>query len=639
MRIDVRKYLFIGAIDEKEQFFKKAQQEGFIYFIPGEEHIQQEIPTEVQEVTAAIKILRHFPVVEQEENFALVRPTIIVADILCLNAENEKLLEELRVLNAEIARIDIFGNFSLEDIAYIEKEGQCKVQFFCAKPSLYQDAPIPSELIYIASEHGLDYYVAVNPSFVQYEKMIEIKIDHSLSELQGRYLEAEQKQKRIEHALKEYAQYSDLLHHFLIEQLNKYHLYDAQNYVQQVIDGNLFVVEGWVPENQSKRVAPLIEGMQVYAEEIATAPEEIPPTYLENTGLNRLGEDLINIYDTPSSTDKDPSPWVLASFVLFFAFIIADAGYGLIYLLLALFLRYKFPDLKGAKKRFLNLFTLLSAGCVVWGILTTSFFGLQIPMDSPIRKVSMLQWLVEKKATYHLEHEDEVYKDWVKKHPELEKFKHDSKAFVSYVPLEEKGQAPKIFARFSDNVMFELALFIGVVHVILSLLRYIRRNWQGAGWIAFLLGAYLYFAAHLNVPSLLNYVGGIDLIEGGKIGFQLMLGGIAFAVIAAIIRTGILGIFELMNIIQVFADILSYLRLYALGLAGAIVGATINEMAGNLPFILGLILIFIAHFINIVLATMGGVIHGLRLNFIEWYHYSFEGGGKAFKPLKLLKRE
>ena len=74
-------------------------------------------------------------------------------------------------------------------------------------------------------------------------------------------------------------------------------------------------------------------------------------------------------------------------------------------------------------------------------------------------------------------------------------------------------------------------------------------------------------------------------------------------------------------------------------IAGAIVAGTINEIAVGLPIILGVLLIVISHLVNIVLGTMSGVIHGLRLNFLEWYHYSFEGGGKQFKPLKLLKIE
>lgn len=191
----------------------------------------------------------------------------------------------------------------------------------------------------------------------------------------------------------------------------------------------------------------------------------------------------------------------------------------------------------------------------------------------------------------------------------------------------------------TDNILFELALFIGVVHLILSMCRYVRRNWHNIGWVLFLIGAYLYFPYYLKTPSLLNYIGGIDLARGGEIGLELMLVGIGVAWLLAIIRHGWVGVFEVMVLIQVFADTLSYLRLYALGLAGAIVATTINEIASGLPLVIAVLLILVSHFINIILSTMSGVIHGLRLNYLEWYHYSFEGGGKQFQPLKLLKRD
>ena len=96
------------------------------------------------------------------------------------------------------------------------------------------------------------------------------------------------------------------------------------------------------------------------------------------------------------------------------------------------------------------------------------------------------------------------------------------------------------------------------------------------------------------------------------------------------------------KVIELFADILSYLRLYALGLAGMILASTFNDMGLGLMesfgVIVGSIVIVVGHMINIVVGIMGGTIHGLRLNFIEWYHHCFEGGGKLFQPLKLLTK-
>lgn len=638
MRIDVKKFLFIGHEEDKENFFENAQEAGIVHFINTSAVSLKDIPPEVQHVTAAIKVLRGLPPREQEENFALLDSDSLSEKILNLQHENEKVQEELRVLNLEKSRIEIFGNFSLEDVAYVEREGHRKIQFFCARPNLFQETEQPEELVYVGSDHGLDYYVAINPTPVVYEKMIEIKIERPLGMVNKRIKEAEREHLALERELKQYAKYNDFLHAALIDKLNYYNLNSAQNYVQYAMDGAIFAVEGWVPGNKVSQLETLVEPKHIYCEEIAVEPTDAVPTYLENTGFHKLGEDLVHIYDTPSASDTDPSAWVLFCFTLFFAFIIQDAGYGLIFLALALFLRYKYPHLKGTAKRVLSLFTVLSVGCIIWGVLMSSYFGIQIDPNNPLRKLSLIQWLAEKRAAYSMNHHDETYQSWIEKYPALANVT-DPHELVSYIPPNAPEHGPPILNRLTDNVMFELALFIGIVHLMISFLRYSRRHWQNFGWVAFLLGAYLYFPYYLNVPSLLNTVGGIDLVQGGKFGLQLMIGGILFAWIGSIVIHGWSGVFEVMTVIQVFADTLSYLRLYALGLAGAIVAATINEIVGGMPLIIGILLILLSHAVNIVLAVMSGVIHGLRLNFLEWYHYSFEGGGKLFSPLKLLKRD
>ena len=131
----------------------------------------------------------------------------------------------------------------------------------------------------------------------------------------------------------------------------------------------------------------------------------------------------------------------------------------------------------------------------------------------------------------------------------------------------------------------------------------------------------------------------MPLDRGGGIGLQLIAVGIPSAFVLAIFKNGLLGLTEVMKLIQVFSDVLSYLRLYALGLSGSIVSATINDVAASLPFLLAIVLMAIGHLLNMALGIMGGVIHGLRLNFLEWYHYSFEGGGKRFRPLEIKQIE
>ncbi len=192
---------------------------------------------------------------------------------------------------------------------------------------------------------------------------------------------------------------------------------------------------------------------------------------------------------------------------------------------------------------------------------------------------------------------------------------------------------------FSNEILLEFALFIGVVHVCFSFMRNLRRNLSGIGWMLFIIGGFLYFPMFLGATTFVNYVFGAGVTENAEIGLWLMYGGIGLAVIVALFRDKILGILELMNVIQIFADIMSYLRLYALGLSGALVVSTLNEFAAGMNIVLAALLLIVGHMINLGLCLMGGTIHGLRLNFLEWYHYSFEGGGKTFNPLKKIEIE
>lgn len=634
MRIDVKKFLFGGSAPQKEMFFKRAQELGFIHFNNTEARSFKDVPQDVQNLGMAIKVLLGLPTLKQEEADDYALADEFANEILRLKHALELNYEKLRMLKLEIERVRIFGSFSKDDIDYIDKQGNRKIQFFYAKQGFSETPDLPKELIYIGSEHNLEYFVAINKEKTSYERMVEMQIDEPydvlLEKQNALFIDNEKFEKR----LKKYAKYNTFLHHALVNKLNDYHLEAATLSAKLELDGELYFAEGFVPLDKISEMKDLTADMNVYVGEVAIDEDDVIPTYLKNEGAHKIGEDLVHIYDTPSHTDKDPSIWVLGAFTLFFSMIIGDAGYGLVFLCTALFIRYKTGALQGLNNRLWKLFVILSVACIFWGTMSHSFFGIEMSVNTKFHQVSLLNWLAEKKAEYYLVHHGKTYDAWIKDYPKIKDAKTGEEVLKYGVKIVNGKEKHEVANRLNDGIMLEIALLVGLVHVSISFIRYLDRNWSGFGWILFLIGCYLYFPSYLKTISMTNYIFGVSVVEAANGGLVLIYLGLGLAFLLAIIKHKLFGLLEIMNVIQVFGDILSYLRLYALGLAGAIVMATINEFAFSMNFILGTWLFIIGHLMNMALGVMGGVIHGLRLNFIEWYHYSFEGGGKKFNPLR-----
>lgn len=640
MRYDVRKFLFVGLEEDRTAFFERAQQAGIIHFTINRPR-SAELPVKGQNIAHAIKILRGLPQIGQEEPQESQSADSIVEKILSMHEKIQALNEELRTTNLEITRIAPFGDFSMDDITHIETQGHRQVQFFVAKSCHADSVELPAEMVPIASENDLDYFVAFNQERKQYPKFVEMTIACSLSTLKTRSEQIDSEKSALEYELKSLTKYNKYLHQALATILNDFALNEVSENIERPIEnGTVFFAEGWVPNHQIQELQQLVSGLNISIEEIAKNQHETPPTYLENKGTARLGEDLVNLYDTPSHTDTDPSLWVLVSFSLFFAMIIGDGGYGLVMLCFALYLRNKHSTLTNTAKRALDLFTILSFSLIAWGVLTTSFFGIPISPDNVLRKVSVMSMLVEKKVEYVVAEKGEVYQEWIQQFPGLKDVSHPTEFLMQAQTTSPNGLVSyDVYNKFADNIMLEMALLVGVIHVILSMLRYIRRNPQNIGWVLFLIGAYLYTPYFLNASSMLNFVFGVEPKAAAQNGIYLMAIGGSLACVIALIKHKLLGLLEPTVVMQIFGDVLSYLRIYALGLAGALMTSTMNEMAAAMPFVCGMIILIFGHAINIVLGIQGGLIHGLRLNFLEWYHYSFEGDGKMFNALRKLDVE
>ncbi len=628
MIVKVHKYLIIGTQAEVDRFFPLAQRAGFIEFIGPSAKRSHETPPEAQKLLASLKILRQY--VSEDEGEAL---PVSPESVLQLHSDLERMREEERLLLVEISRVAPFGDFSMDDIRFIDKVGKRILQFFCMKSDEARDLVLPSEVVYIGTEYDLDYFVSINVHRTDYPKMIEIEIPQPLGSLQRQLNDLRVQIARCERRLRMQARSLHELEERCAERLSDHHLQLAKSDVSFPLgeEEPFFSIEAWVPETRIDSLMALTSKLNVYCEEVACEERDVIPTCMENRGVGKIGEDLTLLYDTPSHIDRDPSVWVLVFFALFFAMIVCDGAYGAIFLGLSLWARYKGPK-HGVKRRVANLACIASATCVAWGIVTASFFGVEIEPGSPVSRASLLHTLAIKIADYHLVHKDDVYTYYVERYPAVQ----SATDGVTFLQKAHNGTEYVALDQFSYQILLEWSLLAGIIHLALGFLRYLRFNYAGLGWVCVLIGGYLFCPSVIQAQALVNYLGWLTPDQSRNLGVLFLEVGLGLVLVFSFLQKRW---FELLHIPQIFGDVLSYIRLYALALASILIAKTFNSMAAGAGFLGGLIIILLAHSTNIGLAVIGGVVHSLRLNFLEWYHYSFLGEGTLFNPLKKTKLE
>jgi V/A-type H+-transporting ATPase subunit I len=346
----------------------------------------------------------------------------------------------------------------------------------------------------------------------------------------------------------------------------------------------VFALQAWAPIQRLDELRSYAATAGLVLEIENPAPDDQPPTLFENTPALRAGEDLVSFYRTPDYRLWDPSSVVFFSFALFFAMIVADAGYGL---LIAGITAWLWKDLGGTGKgqQWRLLLLSLSASTVVYGVLAGGYFGLQPPSGSLL-------------GAFHL------------------------------IDINDAES------------MMTLTVLIGAAHVILANVRDSLRlgpspaAFAPLGWIiavlgGLLLGSQLVFDALPSWPGLTALAGGLLLVlcfsgYGEGLGRRTLKGAIA-----------------LTRVTKAFGDVLSYLRLFALGLASASLAVAFNDMAAQvresfagLGLLLALLILVFGHALNFVLAIASGVIHGLRLNFIEFFDWGVQEEGNPFRAFR-----
>lgn len=355
---------------------------------------------------------------------------------------------------------------------------------------------------------------------------------------------------------------------------------------------HVFVLQGWlttkaVDDVEVQLKEKLGEGEYVFLPlEIAEEEYEEVPTVLENNTFLQPFENLTEMYGLPKYGELDPTPYTAPFYLVFFGMMAADLGYGAL-LWLGTFIMLKFFHFDKGMNRNLKFFHLLSYPVMIWGIVFGSAFG----ADLPFQPLSL------------------------------------SKDLITIMILSI------IFGVIQIMVGLSLGAYSN-----LKKKAYVDAYTSHLGWLAIITGIILYVLGSmvLNISWIATIGSSIAIIAAVAIVVVTVLSsenkwcGLAS------------GLYNLYGISGYVADVVSYTRLMALAVSGGSIASAFNMLVGFLPpiarFTAGIFLIVALQGLNIFLSFLGAYVHGLRLQFVEFFGKFYDGGGRALKPFKTYEK-
>ncbi len=351
-----------------------------------------------------------------------------------------------------------------------------------------------------------------------------------------------------------------------------------------------FVLEGWLPAVYAEQTVEEIKKQCpcVFVQLLAPEEKDEPPTLVQNNKVVKPYESITNLYSPPNYREIDPNPIMAIFYFLFFGIMIGDAAYGLLLAVVGLILGMSKKFDKGVKSVIL-LVAMGGISAIIWGILFGGYFAIDFG---------------------------------------------DNKVALWFNPLEEPM-----------NLLI-LSIILGCVQLVVGyVIKFVRLCMDGkpfsaifdAGSIIILFGALACLASTLlleNVPSGVTTAA----IVLAAIGLALIIifGGRKNKKIFGKVFGGLTGVYGLVNLLS---DILSYCRLFGLGLASCAIGFAFNTLGamifsvGPVGYIFGAIVLVVFHAFNIGIGVLGAYVHNARLQFLEFYGKFYDGGGRLFEPL------
>ncbi|MFW5822972.1 MAG: V-type ATP synthase subunit I [Tangfeifania sp.] len=594
------KYSFLVFYAGYNEFLKDIRKIGVVHLKetrnePTPE--MQELFRHLTEVSKAVKKLESIETEGGGEKPEFESGKAVFNRLKEIEKEMEKNHHQVQHLEKERKQLQPWGNFDWSVIEKLDDQG-IEVRFMsCPSKKYNPDWEKEFYIRKISDADGYCYFVKFEKEEEEKDEFDEIAGADELMLPRRSLGEVNTEIKKLKNQEQEFRNELHRIAHFNIPQLQQYldevqqelSEQNAQLQTTDEVGGKVKMLEGWVPETKKEELDKYLEENEILYVVEKPGDEDRVPVLLKNNRFAKLYEIIGNLYELPNHRELDLVPFFAPFYMMFFGFSLGDAGYGLFIVLAAAIAKRKMPELKSV----LSLAQWLGLGTVIFGALTGTFFGIDL-LSADV--------------------------------PWLERFKE-------YM--------------IDTNQMFNLAIILGGIQIVFGLVLKVinisrvqgfKYSLPTIGWLILIFGLGGVFglksmdAISAQVASLAQYV--VLAIAGVLI---LLLNNPKRNIFMNF-GVGLWDVYSMFT--SLLGDILSYIRLFALGVSSAILGLVFNSMAMTMkpdnpvlgPLVMIIILV-IGHSITIFMASLGAFVHPIRLTFVEFYkNAGFTGGGKAYKP-------
>ncbi|MCQ2454535.1 MAG: hypothetical protein MJ090_00085 [Clostridia bacterium] len=523
--------------------------------------------------------------------------------------ERKNVLEETRTAKLlEIEKIKAWGDFSPSEVRKLQNSGIDLHFYRVDKKEIKKLAESENvKFIRLASVDKMDT-VAVIGKLQNSASATEFLLpERGIGELQSEIKLCEEEISYLEGTLIKSANQLESYKNQLIKTQNAAEFSSVSNTAKS--SEGLVWLKGYVPISETENFKNCaVKNGWAYSIETVEVDDGSVPTKVKYNKLTALMKPIFDILGTvPGYGEYDISFWFLAFFALFFAMIIGDAGYGAIFLIGAI-------AIVGKMKKFNNatlLLTVLSVATIIWGAMTGTWFGMESAMKVPFLKSLVIPSFAN---------------------------------YPQYFGLESASV---------QNSVMKFCFSIGAIQLVLACLMNIRRKittkdlslFADIGWLVAICA--LYFLVLFLVIGQKIDVKTVGVIVGVGFVLVVLFGGMSpDKTFAQGLKAGLADIFTtFLNTISAFGNVMSYIRLFAVGMASLAIAQSFNNMSAGFSgplVIVGAVIAILGHVINIVMGFLSVVVHGVRLNLLEFSgQLGMEWSGTAYEPFsesKTLKK-